>query len=99
MPGTNFAAISRAGHKRAWQASHHVEDIHRNRVSRNGEDRWKKLATLSSEEHRPNDLVRYAKRAEGTGFSFAFISDHYHPWVNKQGNSPFVWSVLGGLLK
>lgn len=52
---------------------------------------------LSSEEHPPNDLVRYAKRAEDTGFSFAAISDHYHPWVDAQGQSPFVWSVIGAI--
>jgi coenzyme F420-dependent glucose-6-phosphate dehydrogenase len=52
---------------------------------------------LSSEEHRPNDLVRYAQRAEAVGFTFAAISDHYHPWVDKQGQSPFVWSVIGAI--
>lgn len=52
---------------------------------------------LSSEEHAPNDLVRYAQRAEEVGFSFALISDHYHPWIDQQGHSPFVWSVLGGI--
>jgi coenzyme F420-dependent glucose-6-phosphate dehydrogenase len=52
---------------------------------------------LSSEEHAPQDLVRYARRAEETGFGFAFISDHYHPWIDRQGNSPFVWAVLGAL--
>ena len=52
---------------------------------------------LSSEEHAPNDLVRYAQRAEALGFSFAAISDHYHPWVDRQGHAPFVWSVLGGI--
>lgn len=52
---------------------------------------------LSSEEHRPNDLIHYAKRAEETGFRFALISDHYHPWIDKQGHSSFVWSVLGGI--
>jgi len=52
---------------------------------------------LSSEEHAPNDLVRYARRAEEVGFSFALISDHYHPWVDCQGNSPFVWAVIGGI--
>jgi hypothetical protein len=31
---------------------------------------------LSSEEHAPNDLVRYAARAEQAGFTFALISDH-----------------------
>jgi coenzyme F420-dependent glucose-6-phosphate dehydrogenase len=53
--------------------------------------------TLSSEEHLPNDLVRYAKMAEDAGFAFTSISDHYHPWVDAQGHSPFVWSVIGGV--
>ncbi|HXK34709.1 MAG TPA: TIGR03557 family F420-dependent LLM class oxidoreductase [Dehalococcoidia bacterium] len=52
---------------------------------------------LSSEEHMPNDLVRYAAMAEEAGFEFAMISDHYHPWVDAQGHSPFVWSVIGGI--
>jgi G6PDH family F420-dependent oxidoreductase len=52
---------------------------------------------LSSEEHRPGDLVRYATMAEDAGFSFALISDHYHPWIDKQGQSPFVWCVIGGI--
>ena len=53
--------------------------------------------TLSSEEHGPNDLVKFARRAEEAGFAFAFISDHFHPWIPKQGQSPFAWSVLGGV--
>jgi len=52
---------------------------------------------LSSEEHAPNDLVRYAQRAESVGFTFAAISDHYHPWVDQQGHAPFVWAVLGAI--
>jgi len=52
---------------------------------------------LSSEEHGPNDLIRNAKAAEDAGFTFALISDHYHPWVDAQGQSPFVWSVIGGI--
>jgi G6PDH family F420-dependent oxidoreductase len=52
---------------------------------------------LSSEEHGPNDLVRYAGRAEEVGFTFAMISDHFHPWIDRQGQSPFVWSVIGGV--
>lgn len=52
---------------------------------------------LSSEEHGPNELVRNAARAEEVGFTVAGISDHYHPWVTRQGESPFVWSVLGGI--
>jgi coenzyme F420-dependent glucose-6-phosphate dehydrogenase len=52
---------------------------------------------LSSEEHAPHDLVRYARQAEERGFAFALISDHYHPWIDQQGHSPFVWSVIGGI--
>jgi len=52
---------------------------------------------LSSEEHAPNDLVANAKRAEEVGFDFLMISDHYHPWIDAQGHSPFVWSVLGAI--
>jgi len=53
--------------------------------------------TLSSEEHPALDLVRNAQRAEEIGLDFVSISDHFHPWVDKQGHSPFVWSVLGGI--
>ena len=53
--------------------------------------------TLSSEEHRANDLIDDAVKAEETGFAFASISDHFHPWMDSQGHSPFVWSVLGGI--
>jgi coenzyme F420-dependent glucose-6-phosphate dehydrogenase len=52
---------------------------------------------LSSEEHGPNDLVRYARMAEEHGFTFATISDHFHPWTDRQGQSPFVWSVIGAI--
>jgi coenzyme F420-dependent glucose-6-phosphate dehydrogenase len=52
---------------------------------------------ISSEEHTPSDQVKNARRAEEAGFSFAMISDHFHPWVSQQGHSPFVWSVIGGI--
>jgi coenzyme F420-dependent glucose-6-phosphate dehydrogenase len=52
---------------------------------------------LSAEEHRPLDLVEHARRAEEAGFTFALVSDHYHPWIDHQGQSPFVWSVIGGI--
>ncbi len=52
---------------------------------------------LASEEHTPNDLVANARRAEEVGFTFALVSDHYHPWLDSQGHSPFVWSVIGGI--
>src|SRR5688572_22151177 len=52
---------------------------------------------ISSEEHTPLDLVRWAERAEEVGFTFALISDHFHPWIDRQGHSPFVWSVIGAI--
>ena len=52
---------------------------------------------LSSEEHTPLDLVRWAELAEKAGFDYALISDHYHPWIDKQGHSPFVWGVIGAI--
>jgi G6PDH family F420-dependent oxidoreductase len=53
--------------------------------------------TLSSEEHGPADLVHHATLAEQAGFDFLTISDHFHPWIDEQGHSPFVWAVLGGV--
>jgi G6PDH family F420-dependent oxidoreductase len=53
--------------------------------------------TLSSEEHGPKELVHNARAAEEAGFGFLTISDHFHPWVDVQGQSPFVWSVIGGV--
>ncbi len=53
--------------------------------------------TLSSEEHSPKKLLQLAQKAEATGFDFISISDHYHPWIDAQGNSPFVWGMLGAI--
>jgi G6PDH family F420-dependent oxidoreductase len=52
---------------------------------------------LSSEEHAPLDLVHNAQRAEAAGFSYALVSDHFHPWIDRQGESPFVWGVIGAI--
>ena len=53
--------------------------------------------SLSSEEHPPAALVEHSRMAEQAGFGFALISDHYHPWTDRQGQSGFVWSVLGAI--
>jgi G6PDH family F420-dependent oxidoreductase len=50
---------------------------------------------LMAEEHGPAALVRNTLRAEQTGFEFAAISDHFFPWLDEQGHSPFAWTVLG----
>jgi G6PDH family F420-dependent oxidoreductase len=52
---------------------------------------------LSCEEFDAPELVRQARLAEEHGFEALWISDHFHPWLAEQGNSPFVWSVIGAL--
>jgi G6PDH family F420-dependent oxidoreductase len=50
---------------------------------------------LMSEEHGRAALVRNAVGAEQAGFDFAAISDHFSPWLDEQGHSPFAWSGFG----
>ena len=52
---------------------------------------------LTSEEHGPRELVRFARMGEEAGLEDVLISDHYHPWLDRQGESPFVWSVIGAI--
>ena len=52
---------------------------------------------LSSEEHGPGALVDFAQQGEAAGFSSVLVSDHFHPWTERQGQSPFVWSVIGAI--
>jgi G6PDH family F420-dependent oxidoreductase len=52
---------------------------------------------LSAEELGARELVDTGKAAEAAGFDRVWVSDHYHPWVEAQGESPFVWAMLGAL--
>jgi G6PDH family F420-dependent oxidoreductase len=52
---------------------------------------------LSCEEHPPQELVRQARLAEEAGFEALWISDHFHPWLDEQGQSGHVWSVIGAI--
>jgi G6PDH family F420-dependent oxidoreductase len=52
---------------------------------------------LAAEEHPPAVLVDTARRAEEAGFGFVTISDHFHPWTRRQGQSAFVWAVIGAI--
>jgi len=54
-------------------------------------------AFLSSEEHGPLALIEQAQMAERAGLETVTVSDHFHPWMDSQGESPFVWSVIGGI--
>jgi G6PDH family F420-dependent oxidoreductase len=51
--------------------------------------------TMMCEQAGPKQLVRDVALAEQAGFDFAVISDHYSPWLESQGHSPYAWSVLG----
>jgi G6PDH family F420-dependent oxidoreductase len=52
---------------------------------------------LSSEEFTPAELLSQARAAEQAGFGALAISDHFHPWNDEQGQSSFVWSMIGAL--
>jgi G6PDH family F420-dependent oxidoreductase len=52
---------------------------------------------FSCEERSAPEIARGAAHAEEAGFRSAWISDHFHPWTDAQGESPFVWSVLGAV--
>ena len=52
---------------------------------------------LSCEEYTPRQLLEQARLAAEAGFDALWISDHYHPWNREQGQSPFVWSVIGAI--
>lgn len=52
---------------------------------------------LSCEQFTPADLLGQARRAREAGFDAIAISDHFHPWNEAQGNSAFVWPVIGAL--
>ena len=52
---------------------------------------------LSSEELNPTAMLRAAQQAETVGIDKVLVSDHFHPWLESQGESPFIWSVIGGI--
>jgi G6PDH family F420-dependent oxidoreductase len=52
---------------------------------------------LSCEEYSPSELIEQARLAEDAGFEALWISDHFHPWNDEQGESPFVWSLIGAI--
>ncbi|MCI3928036.1 TIGR03557 family F420-dependent LLM class oxidoreductase [Streptomyces sp. AN091965] len=52
---------------------------------------------LASEEFSPAQLLDQARAAEQAGFDCLALSDHFHPWTDEQGQSAFVWTVIGAL--
>ncbi|MEM7271608.1 MAG: TIGR03557 family F420-dependent LLM class oxidoreductase [Actinomycetota bacterium] len=51
----------------------------------------------SHESNQPEVLVDQAVLAEDVGFDAVFGSDHFHPWVDQESASGFVWSWLGAV--
>jgi G6PDH family F420-dependent oxidoreductase len=52
---------------------------------------------LVTEEYTPQEVVEQAVLAEEAGFEALWISDHFHPWNDAQGQSAFVWSLIGAI--
>jgi G6PDH family F420-dependent oxidoreductase len=52
---------------------------------------------LSCEQYAPAQLVEQAVAAERSGFDALWISDQSHPWNDEQGQSSFVWAVIGAI--
>ena len=52
---------------------------------------------VMGEQFSPTELIDYSKAAEDHGWTGLMVSDHFHPWVPSQGQSPFAWSLLGAL--
>jgi G6PDH family F420-dependent oxidoreductase len=53
--------------------------------------------TIMGEQAGPKQLVADAVRAEQAGFDFIAASDHFSPWLEEQGHSPYMCAVLGAV--
>lgn len=49
------------------------------------------------EQFTPGDLLTWSQQAERAGFDTVMVSDHFQPWTPEQGQSAFVWSLLGAI--
>jgi coenzyme F420-dependent glucose-6-phosphate dehydrogenase len=57
-----------------------------------------KFAWLCSHEsYQPEALLRHAVLAERAGFDMVTGADHFHPWVDDQSASSFVWTWFGAV--
>ena len=57
-----------------------------------------KFGWLSSHEsYQPEVLADQAVQAENAGFDLVLGSDHFHPWVDDNSASGFVWSWFGAV--
>lgn len=49
------------------------------------------------EQFKPTEILELAQHAEANGFTGVMASDHFQPWVPRQGQASFVWNVLSAL--
>ena len=49
------------------------------------------------EQFHPTEVVELCAAAEQAGFSGVMAADHFQPWVPRQGEAAFVWSVLAAV--
>lgn len=49
------------------------------------------------EKYAPGEAVDLAAYAEQHGFIGTLATDHFQPWLPRQGHASFVWSVLGAV--
>ncbi len=54
---------------------------------------------VSHEQLDPSTSLANAQLAEEAGFQGAMCSDHFSPWSERQGHSPFTWSWLGAAMQ
>jgi probable non-F420 flavinoid oxidoreductase len=52
----------------------------------------------SHEQFEPSDLLSYVQAAEDAGFQAIMTSDHFAPWLSRQGNSGNNWAWLGAAM-
>lgn len=52
----------------------------------------------SHEQFAPDELLDLVRRAERAGFDAAMCSDHFHPWLDEQGQSGHAWCWLGSAM-
>ena len=78
-----------------WSLAHATETICGS--CGQGTDRWWTSVTPLERGSTVRWTSSAARRAEESGFTFALVSDHFHPWIDRQGQSPFVWGVIGGI--
>ena len=52
---------------------------------------------LSHEQFAAPQLLEFGASAEQAGFDMVWTSDHFHPWMDNQGNAGHAWVTLAAL--